>query len=356
MKLRNKNIVDVWDPHHLSPYAYWERQWVGYDDIESITIKAKYARAMGLGGGMVWSIETDDFKGICGDGKYPLLNAIKRVLNQPEVPSMPMPNEREETTTTGPEGSSTSTMRPTEPTTSRQPSTTTSTTTTQQATTSWSTTSRRPEQASTSTTTVRSPTTSTSSTSYTTSKWWPYPPSTWWPRPSSSIRPGSTVWWGGHSANATTPSTPLDNKIENTAVNSIETEDIPLKPSTATLSSTSKASTDFLTPSSTTQSTTSKTTPSPVKNEESKPEKEEFTCREAGLYRNPNNCLAFVRCIETRIEGAFQVFHHECPDKTVFNNLTKLCDWVENVPECLRQVPKHYLRGIQLPGEAAHSQ
>lgn len=40
------------------------------------------------------------------------------------------------------------------------------------------------------------------------------------------------------------------------------------------------------------------------------------------------------------------MFNHECPDKTVFNKESKLCDWVENVPECMKQVPKYYLRGF----------
>lgn len=72
----------VRDPDYLAPYAYnKERQWVGYDDIESLTLKAQYARTMGLGGMMMWSIETDDFLGRCHNEKYPLLNTIKRVMN-----------------------------------------------------------------------------------------------------------------------------------------------------------------------------------------------------------------------------------------------------------------------------------
>lgn len=48
-------------------------------DLRSITEKAEYIKSNDLGGAMVWSIETDDFRGISGE-KYPLINTLNRIL------------------------------------------------------------------------------------------------------------------------------------------------------------------------------------------------------------------------------------------------------------------------------------
>lgn len=71
------------------PYAVKGNQWVGYDDVESVHEKCDYINRLNLGGAMMWSVETDDFRGICGQ-KYPLLTKMNEVLRG-RVPSDPQP-------------------------------------------------------------------------------------------------------------------------------------------------------------------------------------------------------------------------------------------------------------------------
>lgn len=92
----------VFDEEQRTPYAYKGNQWVGYDDVKSLKEKAEYVKAHGLGGAMLWSIETDDFQGTCGE-KYPLLKTLNHVLRNgasvkprpPTKPTQPTPKPTE---------------------------------------------------------------------------------------------------------------------------------------------------------------------------------------------------------------------------------------------------------------------
>ena len=50
------------------------------DDEESIRIKSEYIKQEGFAGGMVWSIDTDDFHGFCTGTKFGLTSKIAEVI------------------------------------------------------------------------------------------------------------------------------------------------------------------------------------------------------------------------------------------------------------------------------------
>ncbi|XP_060578529.1 chitotriosidase-1-like [Ruditapes philippinarum] len=78
---RNSTIKVRLDKERV-PYFVYDDQWVGYDDVQSITEKAQYIRDNGLAGAMVWAIDLDDSTGVCGEGKFPLMHALKKGLIQ----------------------------------------------------------------------------------------------------------------------------------------------------------------------------------------------------------------------------------------------------------------------------------
>lgn len=65
----------IWDEEQVVPHRVSGNQWVGYDDARSIVEKVKFAKSKNLGGIMFWSFDTDDFRGLCGGGTYPLMRA-----------------------------------------------------------------------------------------------------------------------------------------------------------------------------------------------------------------------------------------------------------------------------------------
>ncbi|CAF0791621.1 unnamed protein product [Brachionus calyciflorus] len=90
-KIFKNNWKYIWNDQQKVPYAYSNEittssaapiEWVGFDDVLSIEEKLKYILAKKLGGGMIWSLDMDDFTGTyCNQGKYPILTTINYYLN-----------------------------------------------------------------------------------------------------------------------------------------------------------------------------------------------------------------------------------------------------------------------------------
>lgn len=56
---------------------------MSYDNEISLAYKAEFAASLGLGGAMVFSLNTDDHRGssLCSSTVFPLTSRIKLVLN-----------------------------------------------------------------------------------------------------------------------------------------------------------------------------------------------------------------------------------------------------------------------------------
>ncbi|XP_076656119.1 putative chitinase 2 [Halictus rubicundus] len=89
--MNNKEEWSIgWDRNSSTPYAVKGDHVVMYDNPTSVKIKTEFAVEMNLGGVMIWSIDTDDFRGNCRnlreyldtkDATFPLMRAINKVFS-----------------------------------------------------------------------------------------------------------------------------------------------------------------------------------------------------------------------------------------------------------------------------------
>jgi len=71
-----KNWDIVVDDCYRAPYAVNGPYWIGYDDLDSFRMKAKFVNHLDIAGAMVWSVDTDDFRGDFHDETFPLLRVV----------------------------------------------------------------------------------------------------------------------------------------------------------------------------------------------------------------------------------------------------------------------------------------
>lgn len=78
--IRN-GAVHRFDEEQQMAYAYFEDQWFGYSNQQSMKEKVKFAYSRNIAGVMFWSMEMDDFVGhYCNAGEFPLLTSIYNAI------------------------------------------------------------------------------------------------------------------------------------------------------------------------------------------------------------------------------------------------------------------------------------
>ncbi|GBP51561.1 Probable chitinase 2 [Eumeta japonica] len=82
VKLQSESWNVFYDKEAKVPYAVQNRNWVSYDNDNSLTEKVKYGMNLDLAGAMVWSIETDDVHAQCHSETYHLLRTVNRAMGR----------------------------------------------------------------------------------------------------------------------------------------------------------------------------------------------------------------------------------------------------------------------------------
>lgn len=76
-----------WDSYGRVPFVVNDSDWIGYENAESIRAKMTWIKAHGFGGGMLWAIDLDDYRGSCTARKHTLLRVMEEELrpNNPKT-------------------------------------------------------------------------------------------------------------------------------------------------------------------------------------------------------------------------------------------------------------------------------
>lgn len=79
------DVTVVQDNEAKVPYMYRNTDWVSYDTPHSVAEKANFIRENNLRGAMIYSLNADDYAGVCDTGagrtgQFPLAESVKRAL------------------------------------------------------------------------------------------------------------------------------------------------------------------------------------------------------------------------------------------------------------------------------------
>ncbi|XP_052761892.1 chitotriosidase-1-like [Mya arenaria] len=323
------------EPEQKVPYFVDGDLWCGYDDPDSIKVKVDYIKQGGFGGVMVWALDLDDFSGMCGQGKYPLMRAIIDEINH-SGPAPPMTNPPTTTTTTRAPTTTTTQPRPwvtTQP--PWQPNPTTRATTTRAP--APTTTTKAPAQGGHHQLSLVSHTEFDCRNKF--DGYYANPTSCSMYYICAARMTFRTDCHPGLLFNTQTLFCDFpDHVVCNAQPNNQQPTSAPYQPPVQhTNPPTTRAPIPTTTKPTTTQQpwapTTTKAYVPPTTNNNNNnnnpPGPVDF-CKgkNDGFYKDPQNCAYFYQC-------SFEHGYHEpCPSGTYFSEALQGCDWAANVPSC----------------------
>lgn len=83
-QIKQNGWKTVKDDNLKSMYAYHKatKNWVGYENKETLQHRCTYINDIGLAGAMFWDTSLDDMHGLfCDEGSYPLIGMFNTCLN-----------------------------------------------------------------------------------------------------------------------------------------------------------------------------------------------------------------------------------------------------------------------------------